>query len=442
MSWGFLQETWPIEDGTELNSQHFEDLRLWLLLLDNLHTGYQLYNSGREYEAGDTCIMPSDGLLYQYNGASWIAVVPMTPSDTTTWEAFIDTIGYPGEKYSPSYDPGYGKVPAGWSVALDAVYWNYPGGTPDWYVMIDTQGLTRGQLKNNMPTDANGNLNNYWKHAVNPNKITSYDKNAERYIVQHTSGVIPNTSEDFFSIAYPAYRRAMQQTDSGKQEWPILYEDTERIMPHRKLNLEIKKEHITHNSTLGPNFTVEAFDVGVHVRSIVATKVVSGKNVGLAGYQYAIGVGSAEPDKNLPDVLEYYENEEAFFGSEPLESVTVDGETYVYHTKVHGEENDGTGIGSVINMGLTTDINGYEAYELIYYYNPAPEREDLSSPGDFYGLERYEGGMKVFCLFELKQIDESLDGFILLKCINASSSYNVCKTLGSEFSIIVRDFAI
>jgi hypothetical protein len=151
---------------------------------------------------------------------------------------------------------------------------------------------------------------------------------------------------------------------------------------------------------------------------------------------------NSEGVASTSDVLEYYENEEAFFGSEPLESVTVDGETYVYHTKVHGEENDGTGIGSVINMGLTTDINGYEAYELIYYYNPAPEREDLSSPGDFYGLERYEGGMKVFCLFELKQIDESLDGFILLKCINASSSYNVCKTLGSEFSIIVRDFAI
>lgn len=296
---------WPIPERTEISSAHFEDLRLFMLLLENLRAGH----IGLDYDS---------------------------PITAATWEAYVDDIPYPGETDSPP-SLGLERIPAGWDQTggVKRVVYRHDGSVSvDVYCMIDTYGLTRTQLKANPPTNSEGELNAFWKHAADPDRITDYDKDSGRWITEFNSGPDGSSSwyEEYSSLSMPAWRWAMIQTDPARQREPIKYLDTERVIPHRQ-DVTLSPTHITHSASMGPNFglSVKITEGNVHYE----TKEVSGKEVGIAGYQY--GVQNGQPnavwgDHNTEGVQYHYEPKRQLALQSQIErAVTMGG--YVWPTK-------------------------------------------------------------------------------------------------------------
>jgi len=295
-------ETFPIPDeSTELSHGHFEDIRTRILLLRNLAAG-----------------------TYTYDTAS--------PITAATWESYVDGLVADPDYYGPPWiisdgPPkiyGYPNViPAGWSAGLVGICYKANAGVDaEFYSMIDTDGLTLGQLKANPPTDADGNLNQYWKHAPNYNSIRSWNKTTERWIVGYESGADPYDEDSWESYAIPMHEYAMFAADPAKQRKPIRYEkgeESERIMPHRLLSVEVLRRQITDSPTLGPNYNLESW----YDADAAAWKVgqnIYGKKYDARLSQYWSG--------DHPDIEKIWEE-----GGSANLTTQLDGEVYTQYTK-------------------------------------------------------------------------------------------------------------
>lgn len=133
-------------------------------------------------------------------------------------------------------------------------------------------------------------------------------------------------------------------------------------------------------------------------------------------------------------LVTYYSD--SSFGSDDLETVTVDGTTYEYLQKTDGIDADGAGTGVVWSTENIVNVNGYPAYEVISYYNPMID-DDTPSTGDFEGVDN-SSGVKISCLFDLSKIFDDVDGYVEFGEISAFEGINTCEYFTTDFSMSVE----
>jgi hypothetical protein len=135
--------------------------------------------------------------------------------------------------------------------------------------------------------------------------------------------------------------------------------------------------------------------------------------------------------------IEYYSDiTDILPNDEERETVTVEGITYEYLRKIQGDGEYTAGHGTVIDPDDMANVNGYEAYKLISYYN-VPLGGNITS-GEFRGLEN-SSVSNISCLFDLNKLDLDVQGGIEISIGSAVEGLNGCYLLGSNFDITVRD---
>jgi hypothetical protein len=143
--------------------------------------------------------------------------------------------------------------------------------------------------------------------------------------------------------------------------------------------------------------------------------------------RYASTIYRIDYYSNIRDVLPLDDNRE---------TVTIDRITYEYIRKVDGNEEYNAGHGTVIDPDDMADVNGYEAYQLISYYN-TPLGGNFTD-GEFRGLEESSIG-NISCLFDLNKIYPEIQGAIEISIGSADEGLNACNLLGSDFKFTLRD---
>ncbi len=134
--------------------------------------------------------------------------------------------------------------------------------------------------------------------------------------------------------------------------------------------------------------------------------------------------------------LAYYLSEQAMTdaysqgATYPLESTTVEGVEYSYISRTDGESDGEYGLGIVYKWLPNVDVKGYEASQILRYFNSGQSGEYTS-----------DSFSTALCVFDLNKIDENEFGYLVFGgAASIGSDINYCDVLNNMgvFSIDVK----